>query len=178
VPLPLDEADLGHINVSARAGTIGLLKNAGHVSWPTALSGSDFAADRERLTRGTSEAIQKIKASGLADGAALDGLQGDLYRLYKRFRDRGTDFPPSQYREGLTFLRDYQSAVKGLWQLDVANHFNGKYALKAKTVGKLVKDMTEQRLHFAPAVSGDESAYAMLHGVLADYDRALEQNRR
>jgi hypothetical protein len=76
------------------------------------------------------------------------------------------------------FLRDFQSAVKGLWQLDVANQFNGKYALKAKTVDTLVKHMTEHRLHFAPAVSGDEPAYAMLHGVLADYDRALEQNRR
>ena len=178
LPLLLDKADLAHINVSARAGSIGLLRNAGHVNWPTALSGSDFAAERERLSRRTSEAIQKIKAGGLADGAALDELQGDVYRLYKRLRDQGTDFPPSQYAEGLIFLRDFQSAIKGLWQLDVANYFNGKYALKANTVADLVKHMTEQGLHFAPAVSGDEPAYAMLHGVLADYDRAVGGDRR
>ena len=176
--LPLDYTDLTHINVSARAGTIGLLKNAGHVNWPTALSGSDFAAERERITRRTSEAMQTIKAKGVADGAVLDELQGDVYGLYRRLRNQGTDFPPSQYSEGLTFLRDFQSAIKGLWQLDVANHFNGKYALKANTAAELVKHMTEQGLHFTPAVSGDESAYAMLHAVLADYDRAVEGARR
>jgi hypothetical protein len=122
--------------------------------------------------------MQTIKSKGLADGAALDELQGDVYRLYRQLRNRGTDFPPSQYSESLTFLRDLQSAIKGLWQLDVANHFNGKYALKANTAAELVKHMTEQGLHFTPAVSGDEPAYAMLHAVLSDYDRGVEGGRR
>ena len=46
------------------------------------------------------------------------------------------------------------------------------------TAAELVKHMTEQGLHFTPAVSGDEQAYAMLRTVLADYDRAVEGARR
>ncbi len=43
------------------------------------------------------------------------------------------------------------------------------------TVAELVQQMTRQGLRFAPAVSGDESYYTVLHRALVDYDNSVSQ---
>ena len=45
----LDELDLKHINLTRGAGNPGLLKNAGRLSWPLALTGSEFKDEREKI---------------------------------------------------------------------------------------------------------------------------------
>ena len=66
----------------------------------------------------------------------------------------------------------FEPAITALQQRDVGNYFTGKYALKAKTVPELIKQMSERGLQFAPALPGDEPAYAALHQALAAYDTA------
>jgi hypothetical protein len=56
----------------------------------------------------------------------------------------------------------------------VGDHFTGKFALKVKTVPELVALMTQQGLQFAPAVPGDQPAYAALHQALANYSVAVQ----
>jgi hypothetical protein len=49
----------------------------------------------------------------------------------------------------------------------------GKYRAQGKTVGDLVKDMSNKGLRFAPAQDGDEGAYSALYKAMAAYDYGM-----
>jgi hypothetical protein len=87
--------------------------------------------------------------------------------------NKSKDLTPTFYLEARTYLGNLADAARALSQKDVANYFNGKYALSAKTVPELVTQMSELGLQFAPAVPGDEAAYAALHSALAAYETAV-----
>jgi hypothetical protein len=75
--------------------------------------------------------------------------------------------------EAKRFLNQLDDAMLALKQQGVANYFTDKWAARGKTVADLVASMNANGLTFAPAVSGDEAAYAALYNALAEYHRGL-----
>lgn len=169
--LSLQPEDLKHINLSSGAGNIALLKNDGALNWPVALTAPEFKTERERINQLAKDAVQNAGFNGKVDGGIIRDLVADAAQMQKQLRSEVNDLPLSMYLEAKMFLDNLEDAIRALQQPDVAKHFNGSYALKAKTIPELVKKM--DGLQFAPAVPGDEAAYVALHQALAAYDQAL-----
>ncbi len=172
--ISLDEEGLKHINVTKGAGNIGLLKNGGRFEWPVALAGSAHAPERDRLTALAQEALRQIEFNSRAEAGTIRQLTAGLDDLRGQLRNNGRNVSASEYIEAKKFLSDFDDAVTALRHADVGNSIAGQEVFKAKTVSELVRRMTEQGLHFAPAVAGDEGAYQTLHQRLVEYDVAAQ----
>jgi hypothetical protein len=172
--LSLDEDTLKHINLTKGTGNIGLLKNEGRLNWPVALNSPEFKDQRERVNSLIQAAVRQAEFNSQVDPGTLTQLSNDVDNLHKQLRKNGGDLPFALYTEAKTFLNNLDDALSALRQRDVGNYFTGKFALKAKTLPELVEHMAKQGLQFAPAVPGDESAYAALHQALANYDLAVQ----
>jgi hypothetical protein len=172
VPLPFDGIALKHINVTRGTGNIAVLRNGGRLNWPTALLGSAFQQPRERLESRAAEAVRQAVRSGRVDQDTIWQMSDDVERLRQILVREAKEFIIEPYIEAKTYLRNLDDALVALQQPDAANHFTGTYELRATTVLALVNQMTRNALRFAPAVSGDEPFYAVLHESLAACDRA------
>jgi hypothetical protein len=170
--LPLDERGLRHINVTRGPGNVALLKDQGRLTWPAALAGATFQELRDRLAARALEAVRQADRGGRVDPGALRQMADDADRLRTLLRQNAKEFSFQPYIEAHKFLDQFDSALVALGQPDAAGYFNGAYDLKAQTVLGLVRQMTDRGLRFAPAVPGDEAAYATLRDALAACDRA------
>jgi hypothetical protein len=175
--LQLDRRGLRHINVTRGLGNIALLKVEGRLTWPAALAGAAFQGPRERLTAQAPEAVRQAGNPGRVDSGILRQMTDDVSQLRQILRRNAKvlSFPP--FTEARDFLQRFDDAVVALSQPDAADYFNGKYDLKALTVLGLVTQMTDAGLLFAPAVPGDEAAYAALWEALAASDRAAAKSQ-
>jgi hypothetical protein len=174
--VPLDEDLLRRVNITSTksGGNLGLLKNEGRLSWPAALSGAEFRQEQDRLNRLAQEAVSQASTNLRVDPGTLQQMSNDVDRLQGQLSKSVRELTPAQYIEARQFLNSFEDALKALRQPDVGNHFTGKYAAKAKSVGELVEHMTKNGLQFAPATAGDQSAYLALHRALAAYDYAVQ----
>jgi hypothetical protein len=175
-PVPLDQADLEHINVTRGAGNIGLLKKKGQLTWPVALAGTDSQLERERLTALARDAVRQAAHNRQVDTTTLLQMTGDVQSLERQLQRKARDLSPDLYIEAKSFLRNLTDAIIALRQGDAGSHFNGAYALKAKTIPDLVKEMNEHGLQFAAALPEDQAAYALLHQALVNYDRVARSH--
>jgi hypothetical protein len=172
--LPLDQAGLQHINLTRGAGNIGLLKNRGRLTWPVALSGTDFQRERERLTVQARDAVRQAEDNSQVDAAIILQMTGDVESLDRKLRRKALAIAPDLYIEAKTFLHRFTDAIQALRQDDVGSHFSGEYVLGAKTVPELVRAMKGNGLQFAAALPGDEGPYLLLHQALATYHQAVQ----
>jgi hypothetical protein len=175
--LPLDRRGLRHINVSRGPGNIALLKDEGRLTWPAALAGAAFQGARQRLTAQALEAVRQAGSFGRVDSGIVRQMTDDLSQLRQLLRQNAKELPFQPYAEARDFLQRFDDAVVALGQPDAADYFNGTYDLKAQTVLGLVTQMTDKGLRFAPAVPGDETAYAALREALAACDRAAAKSQ-
>jgi hypothetical protein len=173
--MPLDEDILKHINVTSGRGdgNAGLLKNGAKLSWPDALSGPEYKDERERIGSGIADALKQAEFNNKVDGGTVNQLRKDVDSLGRQLKRNIADVGVNDYIEAKGFLNNLDSSIVILKQPDAGNYLNGKYDLKAKSVGDLVKNMTEKGLTFASAVPGDESAYNALYQAMANYDNLL-----
>jgi hypothetical protein len=167
----IDEAILPAINVvtGGTNGNIGVLKHDGRISWPAALSGSEFKAERQWIDSSIPKVIEEA-ING--EGVDLQGLTGALASMRGRLAAEITEVPAPEYIRAKRTLDQLDDAVKLLRQPDAGNYFNQTYAAKGQTVAQLVQYMTRNNLQFAPAVEGGEAAYLVLQRALAEYDLA------
>jgi hypothetical protein len=173
---PLDPDQLKLINVTSAkgGGNIGLLKNGGRLNWPLALTAPEFKEERERLASLAQDAVKEAEFNNRVDPGSLRTMNEDLDRMQKQLSRSVGDLPVSQYMEAKRFLGDLGDALKVMAQPDAASYINRKYSAKGKTVPDLIKYMSDNGLQFAPAVSGDETAYQALHRALAAYATGLQ----
>jgi hypothetical protein len=173
--IPLDEETVYRINVtSGRAGHVGLLKNGGRLHWPLALTEAAVRAERTQIDSLLPEVLAQTSGRP-ADADAVAELTRATERLQQFLKVRSRKLPPGQYVEARRFLTDLGEALKALEQPDVAEHLARKAGPRGKTVVELVRSMTQQGLHFAPAVAGDEAAYLALYRALVRYDASAQQ---
>jgi hypothetical protein len=171
---PIDPDLLKQINVTSTlgAGNVALFKNLKDgtpLTWPLPLQGIAYQDEVRRLNQKAAEAVKLVMSTGQADAATLNDMKQDITRLRGKLSSHINDLTPSQIVEANRFLNQFNEAVRGLEQPDVASYFTDKFAIKAKSVPDLVKHMQEKGLKFAPAVGGDEAAYSALYNYLVGY---------
>jgi hypothetical protein len=165
----LDEHLLKRINVTTGQGSIALLKDGGHLNWPSALKSPQFAAQRKRLAALALEAFEQASVKHTVEPGIVAQMRKDLGELRERLKGSQEDLSPQEYIEAKRFLTDFNDALQTLEQPDVGRYFTGEYVPKGKTVAELVDCLVERGLLIAPAVAGDEAAYQALHERLAKY---------
>jgi hypothetical protein len=168
--IPLDEDLLRHVNLTPGTGNPGLLKNDGRIAWPTALQSDDFRSERELLNSLAPEATRQA-VNGRVDSGALKDMNTALTRLHDRLTANIRDITPNDYIEASRFLGYFGDALKILARPDAGDFFSSRFASKGMSVEDLVKYMSDKGLTFAPAVTGDESAYQSLYRALLAYDQ-------
>lgn len=168
--IQIDPALLPSLNVmvAGRSGNLGLLKQ-GPIHWPAALSGTDFAPERQEIEASIPKAIDEAVKAKPVD---LNDLTDTLTDMRMRLAARIVQLPPQDYIEANRLLAQLDDAVKLLRQPDAGKYFDQTYAAHGQTVSELVQYMTQHGLQFAPAVEGQEPAYGALHQALAEYDVA------
>ncbi len=178
-PVKLDPDVLKHINVAATPGgaTPGLLRQGGKLNWPAGLlqlsPPEEAKAARSRLDGLMAAAVSQAE-KGAVDANILKGLATSGDDLRQLLRDNGANLASGLYLDAKRFLNDLDEALRVLRQPDAARFLNGYYAARGETVQELVQNMTNQGLWFAPAVAGDEPAYAALQRALVNYSNRLE----
>jgi hypothetical protein len=167
---------LRHINVTTGTtyGGIGLLRDGGKLSWPYVLEQGSFDADRKQLDDLMAQAVKEARG-GRVSRNVLNDLRSTMTRLERSLDAQVADLTPTEFIEGSRYLRELKDSLKVLQQSDVSRYFRTEWTPQGSTVSELVRQMTQQGLRFAPAVSGDQSYYTVLHRGLVDYDMGIAQ---
>lgn len=166
---PLSEEVLRHINLTTGGGGhLGLLKE-GRLHWPEALREPACALPRYRVEELIPSAVHQARSRGQVDAGTLRTLADSVEQLRTHLAGKLPKLEFAAHRDAKTFLQHLDEAVRALGQKDVGAIFAHQDALRGKTVGRLVRYMTEHGLKFATAVDGDRRAYEGLHEALAAY---------
>jgi len=166
---------LDKINVSAGAGVNPGLLNSERLTWPLALTGSDYQDDRKGIERNLAAAAREAEV-GQVEAGRLKDLQLAVDKMTEDLNRQINEMTPNQYIEAKNYLKLLSDAIKALGRPDAANYINGKYAAKGKTVADLVKNMGG--LQFAPASPGGEQAYRELYEKLVAYYNQSQPSSR
>jgi hypothetical protein len=171
----LTEDLLKHINLTTgKSGNAGLLKN--DIKWPTPLLRSEFDEPRKNLDTTIPEAVRQAKFGPVNANVANDVLN-DVQKMHDILLKNIGDIRPGEYMEAKAYLNKLNQAARALQDREVTNYFSGEWTAKGKTVGEMVKNMSEKGLQFAPAAPGDEWAYRALYNALAAYDASMTRLR-
>lgn len=174
--IPLSEEVVNKINVSTGvAGNIGALKNKGKLNWPAVLDRQDFAEERTRFNQLAADAVRQGDENNKVDVGVRDDMDRILNALDEKLIARVKELSPDDYIEARHYLQDLKSAMKILKRPDVAAHIRGEYAVKAKTVGELIQNMSGAGVRFAKVSDGQEWAYNALYKALVSYDLGLAE---
>jgi hypothetical protein len=173
----LSEDVLAKINVTSgkSGGNIGLFKS-GRVPWPVLLRRRAFESPREQIDHLVEQAIKEASTGQSIDADVLLSINkgitalGDALVAYARDSQGDGSWSMTMYLDAKTFLDQFDDAVKVLQQPDAANYLNGKYAVRGKDIGEVVKWMTDNGLQFAPVTTGGEAAYKALYSALQAFD--------
>jgi hypothetical protein len=177
--ITLDPSLLKQVNVTSRenGGNIGVLKSikeGAPLPWPLPLQAAIYREKTRRLNRLAAEAVNMAQNGGPVAPGTLNDMIEDVRTLRDMVRANVNDLTPSQSVEAKRFLSQLDDAILALKQQNVGNYFTDKWAARGKTVADLVAYMISNGLKFAPAVSGDETAYASLYNALMAYRNGLE----
>jgi hypothetical protein len=175
--VPLDPEWLPHINVTtgvASTAGVGMLKDLTKFNWPLPLRKALFQKERAQIEEMTRQAVA-MAPGGNIDADLLDKLNEAVGDLEERIRIRAPDMTPTQVVQSTRYVHELKDSLRGLQDPNVANYFNGKWKAEGNTVAELVANMTGQGLKFAPATSGDEPTYTVLHRAMVTYVYRLKQ---
>jgi hypothetical protein len=101
-------------------------------------------------------------------------MRNALASLRQKLAANINELTPNQYVEASRFLNYFDDALKLLARPNAGDYFTRNLGAKGMTVGDLVKSMSSKGLTFAPAVTGDESAYLALYRGLVNYDNSAK----
>jgi hypothetical protein len=174
--MPLSRETLAGINL-APAGlptNLGLLKDAGKLSWPLPLQDDAFTGPRVRIDRNMLAAVGALRYLRAPGPDVLLGLQNDLQALGETLDARARDLSPTDYIASRRYLDQVKDTIRSLQAPAVGRYFDRSWTGTVLTVGDLVRYMTARGLEFAPAAApGDEPCYTALYHALHDFDLAL-----
>jgi hypothetical protein len=172
----IDDDVLRHLNLSPGIGNPGLLRNEGRLHWPLTLQGDDFKSQRELLNSLAPEAVRQA-VNGRVDPGSLKDMVDSVAKMRQTLNANIRDLTPNQFIEANRFLSQFDDALKILGRPDAGDLIRPQLAAKSTSVADLLKYMGDKGLVFAPAVSGDESAYAAIHKALVAYDNEVKGNQ-
>jgi hypothetical protein len=176
--IPLNDGLLTQINfvpkgkVAANAGLLKNYKLKGRLGWPEAFQSPAFSKDRELMDSLAKDAMNQAAQNGQVDFGTVTEMRNVADRLRQGLSVaiRREGLPPTPYAQASNFLSALNSSIRALSDPDAKSFFDGKHVPQAANVGDLVRDMTGRGLEFAPATTGEDSAYVALHRLLSNYD--------
>jgi hypothetical protein len=166
---------LDKINVSAGSGVNPALLKSERLTWPLALTGTEFQDDRKNIERSLAAAVREAEL-GQGEPKRLKDLLDEVGKMTDNLGRQIGQMTPGQYIEANNYLKLLTDGIRALGRPDAANYINGKYAAKGKTVADLVKNMSG--LQFAPATPGSERAYKELYEQLVAYYNRAQPSAR
>jgi hypothetical protein len=174
----IDPAILKQINVTSKAsgGSIGALKplkDGSPLPWPLPLQREGYKEEVRRFNQKAAEAVKLVQNTGAVDAGTLNDMRDDLDRLRAKVKSNINELLPTQVIEANRFLNQLDSALRALQQPDASKYVLDQFVAKGRTVPELVDYMASKGLSFAPAASGDETAYLALYNYLVGFDNSL-----
>jgi hypothetical protein len=174
--IPLDETTVSKINFSTGvAGNIGVLKNKGKLTWTSILNRKPYEEERLRFNQLAIDAVRQGGENNQVDAGVLEDMERNLNALDDTLVSRIREYSPNDYIAAKHYLEDLRSALQMLKRDDVAKHINGDFAVTAKDIGTLIKNMSNAGVRFAKAREGEEWAYNALYKTLVSYDLGLAE---
>jgi hypothetical protein len=164
----LDGAMLSRINVITpyAAGSAGILKKGGVVTFPIVLQGETQQELAEQLQEAVANCV-----NGTLELKTYQQVRATLDQLKQEHKTKfhKSEINGSSYLIGKRFLDSLEDSVTMLEQPGAAQLLSGSYMAKGEHVAALIQNMIQQGLKFAPAVPGDEPAYMSLHASMVTY---------
>jgi len=172
--VPLPQEVLAHVNFTTGAtrGSVGVLRQGAQLHWPLALQGDPFLQERARLEELFQQAVSRAVLGGI-DGALLADMGNALQSLSAKVNAHVADLTPTQFVQAMRYVGELKDTWKALQDPNARRYFSPAWTPRGATVGELVGQMTREGLHFAPCVTGGESAYSALHHALVTYGTQL-----
>ncbi len=172
--VPLDPNLLRHINLTAgtSVGSLGVFRDQGRLTWPMALRGSAFDADRKKLDELAAAAFKQVQAGSLDPGTVND-MNTVLARMQNEVRAVIDTVTPTQNIQARRFLNEISDSVQALQDPNAGKFATGKWSATGADVSELIQNMRSNGLRFAPATIGDQPFYTALHRAMVDYDTGL-----
>jgi hypothetical protein len=177
-PVPIQPDLLSHINLNSGDTYVGvgLLGNLKKFNWPWILKQKAFADSRQTVEQSLRNSVAQVKSSGIdLDEVnkvtdAVKSMEGQVGAMAQ-----GQEITPTQYVDGMRYLKEIKQSLQVLQQSDAAKYFSGSYQARGDNVAQLVQNMSGQGLRFAPAAPGDQTAYTALHQDMVAYVTRLQQ---
>jgi hypothetical protein len=176
--VPIDSSLLPRINLTDGTTSTGsgVLKDLTRFTWPLTLRRKDYADGRTSIEKLARKAADQAP-SGTIDAETIEGLRDAVKNMETQVNDAVLSMSPSVRQEGdsreARQLRELKGSFKVLEDPNVASYFNGKRSAKGATVGELISNLTTEGLSFAPAASGEESAYNAVYQLMRTYDSGM-----
>jgi hypothetical protein len=163
------------VNLTPRdiRGNAGLLKDGGRLRWPAALEGGEFTEAGKTIERLLAHAVQEVMFNHPVERETVNDLRAGLQGIDQALHGKVGQMSPAQYIAGRRYLIQLGQAVTALTDPKVCRYFDNGSA-RGKNVAELLRFMSDHSLVFAPAVPGDEAAYATLYNALSAFEARMQ----
>jgi hypothetical protein len=170
-PTAIDHALLRKMNFTHGAGSVGLLRDQGRIEWPALLlklsPADEVGKIRTKIEAQLQEAYRQVSDKGNADPDDLKNLLRSIEGLGDIASGQAQSMTFSQNVEVKRYLKSLEDSVAFLKQPDAADWLPGNHKVKPESLQDLVRVLIEKRIRFAPAIVGNDAAYATMHRSLA-----------
>jgi hypothetical protein len=176
-PLDLPDSAWSHINVTQGTKGVGIFRDGGRLTWPTALKNLmdvNNVNKRQELDKQIKTLVEDANR-GRLDANALKDVSNEIEKLTKELVSKYNDIPSAQYADAKRFIADFEASVIGLQkgEAKVQADFQ-RFTDGGKSVQEVVEYMDKNGLRFGPAMAADEGAYRAVHSRLSRY--SIEMN--
>jgi hypothetical protein len=173
-PVPIPQSIVNQLNISGSAtGSVGMLRDGGHVDWPIALQGKNQMALDKLLPQAYSAA-----ATGKLTSKLMKDVRTEMKSMRETMRTQlqKDEIETSSYLQCIEFYNALDSSVNALERPDARKQLAGAYSPRARNVQELVDFMTDNGLKFAPATPGNENAYQAVQDAFVRYARSAQSS--
>ncbi|MSU77096.1 MAG: hypothetical protein EXS16_03260 [Gemmataceae bacterium] len=177
-PIVLTETVLGHLNVTKNHVGLGILRDNGRVTWPTALT-EKLTLEQQRTWDRVLQAAVMNTYNGKADVPAVRDQQAQFKEMRRELIDRANEISTAHYSEARRFLNEVIQAQTALekgeavWQAKYQHFIGGR-----KPIQDVVEFLIDNALNVGPAGPTDESEYRAIYAAVANFDIAMEAQRK
>jgi hypothetical protein len=175
--IPLSPETLNHINTTSgtTAGSIGLIRDGGKLTWPLTLKGSDFGSDRSKMDELAAKALEEA-SRGAVQAETIQAMTSTLDGLRETLRQKVEEMSLSDHMAARRYLNELENTISALQDPNVSKQVSRSWA-KSASVSELVDQMTRQGIRFAAATAGDEPSYSSLYQSFVAFTSGLSQLR-
>ncbi len=170
----IPESTLRQLNIaSGPNGSLGILRDKGHFTWPMALLDDAIVpkAERDAVESQAQQLVTKA-LNGAQDPVLWKDLKNEIEHIRESLVAKALNMDAGPYMQAKRFLDSFDESLAALSVPAVATAYLEylDFIKGGRTLPELIDWLTVKGLNFAPATPGDEAAYEALYTMLANYD--------